>query len=164
MSFATSYTGGAIYFEIDSDRGDYMVPVIGSSLIGGKWVKLRTDLKWFYFRLGGAGGILYLSTAYKSIGNGYQVYIGQSSATLHRDSQLVHSTQYNSKAWDTEMHEFWVSWENGKIEVGNGKYRSMSSSRFLLYQDESPYTINSLAFAGEDQKQTKFKLFNEDSK
>lgn len=146
--------------EFDSDRGDYMVPIVSSTAIDQKWMKLRTGIQWFYFKLGGGGGIVYLSRQHKSAGQGYQIYIGTTSATLYRDQTSVASATYATKPWQTEMLEFWVSWVGGKVEVGTGKHRTPASV-FLSDPNTIAYDITSLAFATAEQ-QSKFRVLNED--
>ena len=76
---------------------------------------------------------------------------------LYRDKQLV-QTATRSQILDLlDARDFWVSWEDGVISFGHGKYRG--TELLLVYEDTSPYGVTGVAMQGLDGYSAEWRIW-----
>lgn len=92
----------------------------------------------------------------------YNIYIGGSGNTecsLYKGSTLLQRRNFPLVLSFTDLRDFWVSWEDGRIRFGESKHRDQGV--ILDYVDSSPYTITAMALAGEAGNYAMWKIWED---
>jgi hypothetical protein len=94
-----------------------------------------------------------LASRYQDPLDAYNIYIGtfrNTEISLWKGSTKVQEKIINNPGQllhQIDMRDFWVSWEGGRIQLGNTKIRGLST--LIDYVDPSPFTVTAMALAGD---------------
>ncbi|CAH1798336.1 unnamed protein product [Owenia fusiformis] len=109
-------------------------------------VSRKTSIKFNVMACNDAHVIL-LKNPGEAIADNYQIVIhgwaGNPKSVIRDANNEVTSSQ-GARLSCSEMRQFWVSWANGNIQVGEGL--EIGENTFLSYRDPTPQSINALNF------------------
>ncbi|XP_062616866.1 C3 and PZP-like alpha-2-macroglobulin domain-containing protein 8, partial [Saccostrea cucullata] len=95
--------------------------------------------------------------------NAYEIVIGgwknnQSVIRIDKQGQAMANASHSPLSCNT-FKPFWVSWENGTIETGEGK--EIGNGKFMKWTDPKPHTVNFIGISSWHTAEAHWK-FNKD--
>lgn len=124
-----------------------------------KWLHLHSTVHWFHFQVQGSGANMVLCDMYRDSSNCYQLLIGSNRNTqyaIYRGSVVVASYTESNILNSNEFQDFWLSWKDGRIQLGRTKYRT--NVALVDYQDPQPLSVKAVGLHGQSGTFADWKL------
>ena len=123
-----------------------------------KWLQLLPGTNWMYLQVAGSDVNVTLSARYRDTSRVYVITLGSQKdiIELWRDRESIEEAHAPNLLELQTLKEFWVSWENGRIQIGQGRFRGLRT--VIDFEDQRPYDVSAIALSSANQAEWKLLL------
>ena len=146
------------FLSARSFLGDFVLLTTQAGDANLKWLQLFPGSNWTYLQVAGSDVNVTLSERYRDTSKVYVITLGSQKdiIELWRDSESIAEAHAPNLLELQTLKDFWVSWESGRIQIGQGRFRGQRT--VIDFEDQRPYDVSAIALSGANKAEWKLLL------